>query len=140
VIKITMMIKNKTRSIFHCFNIFIFLCLFLFSCRSLPDSADKTPVITSHAKLDNYVGEVITIEGKVSRTKLPTIIGVDIKADYNLSDKKCRATGKLLKGITTEEEAAQLQQKGVAHRGAGTFYRLGDVNSGETAKAYPVKK
>ena len=85
------------------------------------------PVIVAHEEeLDDYVGQLITIKGEVSNTKIPQILGVDVASDDpDLRGEFAVATGVLVKWIVTEDEV----DNSVANRGAGTFYRLTDKES-----------
>src|SRR5262245_39395928 len=113
----------------------------LVACRSsapseAPSSASATPeepktmmkdeiTITDRSQLEAAVGKSVVVIGIQTRTKQPTVNGVDVDGDYDLSDKKVVARGVLKKTVVPEEPPRKdgLQ---VASRGAGTFYSLID--------------
>jgi len=98
-------------------------------------SARIVAVVTSADQLDQYVGEVITIQGVVSNTKIPTILGVDVGSfDPDLRGQLAQASGLLQKTLVTEEQVAGADS---ANRGAGTFYRLEEIHSDHEAAARP---
>jgi hypothetical protein len=80
-------------------------------------------VIERAADIPACVGKTITIRGPVTRTKQPTILGVDVDAAYELSDQLGEATG-LLETYTIEERKPG--EPIVASRGPGTYYALRD--------------
>ncbi|HUS65094.1 MAG TPA: hypothetical protein VMZ28_11150 [Kofleriaceae bacterium] len=86
------------------------------------------PVLTDAAELDRHVGELVTLRGTLTRTKIPTILGVDVHgpASDALADRPAEATGTLEREVITQEALdAQIAEMGqFANRGAGTFYRL----------------
>ena len=85
-----------------------------------------TPVITDAAQLADHVGEVVTLRGVQTRTKIPTVCGVDVDGDGALSDQAVTATGRLEQEVVAPADVDPTEQS----RGAGTFYRLVDVTSG----------
>jgi len=97
-------------------------------------------VITSADQLDSFVGEIVTIRGPVSDSKVPTILGVDIASDDpDLRGQQAQATGILHRRVVTQEAideriAAEGQ---FAHRGPGTFYWLAGADDPGLA---PAKK
>ena len=94
---------------------------------SKPTSTEP-PVLTDPATLDAHVGQLVTLRGTLTRTKIPTILGVDVEgpAPDALADRPAEATGTLEREVVTQEELdAQIATMGqFANRGAGTFYRL----------------
>jgi len=87
---------------------------------------DKIPVVRKHDNLDDYVGQLITIKGRVLNSKQPRIIGVDISThNPDLRGKRAKATGILKKRIVKPEDVRHDSQ----NRGAGTFYRLVKSNT-----------
>jgi hypothetical protein len=109
------------------------LCLAVAACaehRPETVSATKEPaaiVITRRADLDAAVGKRVTLEGVVSNTKIPTILGVDVVSDNpDLRGKMARASGILHRTTVTREALdREIAKRGMfAHRGPGTYYRL----------------
>lgn len=95
------------------------------------------PKVTDQSKLDLYIGKIITIRGMVTNTKIPTILGVDVRSDYpDLRDEVGEATGVLIKWTVTKDELdkAIKEKKEFANRGPGTFYRLKEMDSNSTAQ------
>lgn len=83
-------------------------------------------------EIDQYVGQLITITGIVSNTKIPQLLGVDIASDDpDVRGLYASATGVLEKTVVTENEVDPYS----ANRGAGTFYRLIDPDNGRTVQA-----
>jgi hypothetical protein len=86
----------------------------------------KTDTLTSKMNLDNYVNKLITIKGEISNTKIPQIIGIDVSC----MESECRgeigiATGILIKIVILEKDVDPYS----ANRGAGTYYRLKELNT-----------
>jgi hypothetical protein len=73
-----------------------------------------------------HVGAVVTLRGEITRTKIPTLCGVDVDCDL---EGVVEATGTLVASTTTQDELDDLIARvgQVAHRGAGTTYRLVDA-------------
>ena len=111
----------------------------LFTEGGIAQEAEKessSMLITNSSQLPNWIGELITIRGEVSNTKIPQIIGVDISSDSpDLRGKNAEATGVL---EFWEVKASEVD-KYSANRGAGAFYRLTDPVSGETVQVKAVK-
>lgn len=90
-------------------------------------AAGTVPVLTDPKELARHVGETITIVGKVSNTKIPQILGVDVASDApDLRGKRAQATGILERYEVTPAQIRELDRDRVAHRGPGVFYRLRD--------------
>lgn len=115
------------------------LIIFACSCASDPPcSADssKVPVLTDTADRDEFIGTLVTIRGKVINSKIPTIIGVDVRSsDPDLRGQQGEATGILERWVVTPEE---IEEADYAHRGPGVFYRLKDQDSVYAATAHRV--
>jgi len=113
------------------------VCLIqFFAYASYAEDNTIIPILTNQSDLDLYVGKVITIRGKVTNTKIPTIIGVDVRSDApDLRGEIGEATGTLNKWTVTKEGLEQtIKEKGMfSNRGTGTFYRLKEVSSNLTA-------
>lgn len=109
---------------------------------SLPTSKLSTtiPLVSpkSGDDLEQFVGKLITIRGKVSNTKIPQIEGidVDIEALFLNEEDVCFAIGILTKTVVKPEDV----DNRIANRGAGTFYSLNENPPGKLAKARLVKK
>jgi hypothetical protein len=98
-------------------------------------------VITDPSQLDAHVGQVITIRGTLARTKIPTILGVDVAAGPSaLEEQPAEATGRLEREVITQEQLdAQIARMGqFANRGAGTFYRLVSTDGAGLARPRPA--
>ena len=93
-------------------------------------------VLTDYAELDAHVGELVTVRGEVSNSKIPTILGVDVQSsDPDLRGQQAEATGVLQRSVVTPES---LERVDFAHRGPGVFYRLKDQDSDYAAPVRPV--
>ena len=90
-------------------------------------AAESATVIASRKDIVKHIGEKVTIVGVVSNTKMPQILGVDVASDNpDLRGKKAEATGILERYEITAAQVAEMKRNGIAHRGAGVFYRLRD--------------
>jgi hypothetical protein len=87
-------------------------------------------VITDRSQLDAAVGQHVVIRGVQTRTKIPTVLGVDVAGPYEHSDKEVTAAGVLHRWEVKPEEV----NPRVASRGAGVFYRLVDPKTGGDVK------
>lgn len=86
------------------------------------------PVLTDAAQLADHVGEVVTLRGVQTRTKIPTVCGADVDGDDALTDQPVSATGRL------EAETVEAADPTVQSRGPGTYYRLVDATTGALAR------
>jgi hypothetical protein len=101
------------------------------ACTSFAEKNNDIPIVTNQSDLDLFIGKVITIRGKVTNTKIPTIIGVDVRSeDPDLRGFIAEATGILNKWTVTKNELEKtINEKGmIPNRGPGTFYRLKEVD------------
>jgi hypothetical protein len=85
-------------------------------------------VITEPNQRAAAVGRRVTIIGVQTRTKLPTVCGVDVDGDYALSDREVIVNGVLHRDVVTEVDNT------MANRGRGTFYSVIDPATGALAK------
>lgn len=96
------------------------------------------PILTSNDQLDAHVGQVVTVRGMVTNTKIPTIIGVDVFTfDPDLRGKYAEAMGTLSRHVVTPE---QLEGARYAHRGPGVFYVLKSLTEKSAAVVRPVSQ
>ena len=97
----------------------------------------RPPVLTSVQEIDRRVGEVVTLRGEVSNTKVPTLLGVDVESVHpDLRGKEAEATGVLYREAVTAES---LSHQGKApHRGPGVFYFLRALDSEGLAQVRPA--
>ncbi len=91
--------------------------------------------ITDPEQRDAAVGERVTIVGVQARTKVPTVLGVDIDGEYELSEQRVTATGVLERYVVKPRPP---DAPAIAWRGPGTFYRLVDPETGRLAKTRPA--
>lgn len=84
--------------------------------------------------LDALVGRRITLVGTQTRSKIPTVCGVDVDGDYQLSDEAVEVTGRLERHVI---EPRPPDAPPVASRGPGTYYRLVDPDTGQLAATRP---
>ncbi|MCY1071218.1 hypothetical protein OV090_41130 [Nannocystis sp. RBIL2] len=85
-------------------------------------------VITDRSQPAAAVGKTVTIIGPQTRTKQPTVHGVDVDGDYALSDRTVIVRGVLRETVVTEVDPT------VAGRGPGTYYAVVDPATGELAR------
>jgi hypothetical protein len=78
------------------------------------------------------VGELVTVVGIQTRTKVPTVAGIEVGGDYTPSDRRVRATGALRRVVV---EPPSPNEPIAATRGPGTYYHLEDLRTGQLAKS-----
>jgi hypothetical protein len=88
-------------------------------------------LITDRQQLDAAVGSIVTIVGVQTRTKIPTVCGVDVDGADELADHKVIVRGVLHRDVVTEASPT------AANRGNGTFYSVVDPATGQLAKTAP---
>lgn len=100
----------------------------------------RTPaphVIVRVGDLDAHVGEVVLIRGEVSNTKIPQILGVDVRSNNpDLRGQSAEAVGVLQRHEVSPEEIAKADY---ANRGPGVFYRLKEVGSDSEAAVRAIQ-
>ncbi|MFW5920658.1 MAG: hypothetical protein ACOCUS_02370 [Polyangiales bacterium] len=84
--------------------------------------------------LDSLVGRRITLVGAQTRSKVPSVCGVDVDGAYELSDKTVEVTGRLERHVIEERPPSDPP---IATRGPGTYYRLVDPATGDLAETRP---
>ena len=84
------------------------------------------PLIEDEAALAAAAGTLVTLRGELSRTRIPTILGVDVDPGSADGGDRAEATGWLESTEVTQAELdAEIAEHGqFAHRGPGTFRRL----------------
>lgn len=121
------------------FSIPLLVFLTLTACQK-PVGQDGRPVILTTAdQLPDYVGGIVTVQGRVSSSGIPQIIGVDIALDdSSMAGSYAEATGVLYSWkVTPEAHAAMLvMDEMVMVRGPGTYYSL--VSPSHLSQARPV--
>lgn len=104
------------------------------------ETKSETIIITDAAQIEKHLGKKVTIVGKVSNSKIPRILGVDVSSDEpDLRGKQAQATGILERDEVTEEQVKEMNRLRVAHSGAGVFYRLFDKGSQREAQVVEIK-
>lgn len=100
------------------------------SQRAVPPEPAQTgeTVITDRSQRAAAVGKTVIIIGPQTRTKQPTVHGVDVEGDYALSDRTVIVRGVLRETVITEIDLT------VANRRPGTFYAVIDPATGELAR------
>jgi hypothetical protein len=83
--------------------------------------------ITDPSQRAAAVGERVRIVGVQTRTKIPSVCGVDVDGDDDLADREVEVVGIL--EVDTVEDADPYS----ANRGAGVFYRVVDPETGRLA-------
>jgi hypothetical protein len=83
------------------------------------------PLVDSVEAVKSFEGKAVRLVGEVSNTKIPQIHGVDVSSDNpDLRGQQAEAYGVLRRFVVSETEALEMDQKLVAHRGAGTYWVL----------------
>ena len=88
-------------------------------------------LITDASQREGAVDHEVTIVGVQTRTKIPTVCGVDVDGAYALSDRRVIVRGVLRRTVVTEVDPM------TANRGTGTFYSVIDPATGVLAKTAP---
>ena len=115
----------------------IWLLLSLAALCGISHAADAIPIITDAKELSKHIGEEVTLVGEVSNSKMPQILGVDVKSDNpDLRGKMAEAHGTLERYEVTK---AQADAADFANRGHGVFYRLYDFNKKTEAQVRKPK-
>jgi hypothetical protein len=78
-------------------------------------------LVEAQADVGACVGRTITLRGRVTRSKIPTILGVDVDASDALADRLAEATGVLETYVIEPPPAGAPVAAG---RGPGTYRRL----------------
>lgn len=107
------------------------------ACRPGPHASVATSsgaiVITDPSQREAAVGKLVTVTGRQTRSKQPTVAGVDVNGDYALSDVQVRATGRLERYVVGVPSIADDVM--MATRSPGTYYALVDPATGYLAKS-----
>lgn len=91
-------------------------------------------VITDRAQREAAIDQEVTVVGILTRTKIPTVVGIDVDDAYDLSDKKVIVRGVLRKTVVAKDPNENDAGIHFATRGAGTFYSLVNPNGKGLAK------
>ena len=104
------------------------LVISLLTACQKPVGQDGRPVIlTQNDQLAEHIGEIVTIQGMVTSSRVPQIVGVDISVDDPMMPGSyAQATGVLYSWtITPESHAAMLVlEEMMTVRGPGTYFSL----------------
>lgn len=99
------------------------------------------PVITRWQDRDRYVGQIVTVRGEVSNTKIEQIEGVWVSGE-GVRGQLAEATGLLRRWETTEADIRAAEEKAggpISGPGPGTHYILYvPGNPGKLAKAVAI--
>jgi hypothetical protein len=93
--------------------------------------------LTDRSQLAGCVGKRVTLRGVVSRSKIPSILGVDVDAEYELSDRLGEATGTLATYMIFEQDPNDQIVR--ASKSPGTYYALHALDGNGLAKAKPAE-
>lgn len=100
---------------------------FLAGCASPYVDPLSRPLVDTPEAVGRFEGKDVRLVGEVSNTKIPQILGVDVTSDNpDLRGLRAEAYGILKRQVVTEEQARALDEKMVAHRGAGSYWILYD--------------
>ena len=86
--------------------------------------------VSSPAEYADLVGKRVELIGMVTQSRVPQIAGVDVPELEHYRGRQVRVTGILRRlDVTQSQISAEEQRLGgkFAHRGAGTFYSLDEV-------------
>lgn len=125
----------------------VFILLACASCAPTRTTASSPPasaegaengtiVIASSEQREAAVGREVTIIGVQTRTKLPTVCGVDVDGAYELSDRHVTVHGVLQRTVVGPRPP---DAPIVASRGPGVYYAVIDPATGQLAKTTLVK-
>lgn len=107
--------------------------ILLAGCATAAPPAPAATVLRDASNLEAYVGKVVTLVCVQTRTKQPTVCGVDVDGDYALSDRLVRATGTLQRRIVPPYDPPAGSEI-VATRGPGTYYTLVNARTQELVR------
>jgi hypothetical protein len=98
------------------------------------------PLIEDEAAVAAAAGTLVTLRGDLSRTKIPTLLGVDVDPGSADGGDRVEATGWLeVTEVTQAELDAKIAEVGqFAHRGPGTFRRLVAPDRNGLARSHRV--
>ena len=96
-----------------------------------PTANGEPVVITRESQREAAVGRRVTIRGVLTRTKIPTVCGIDVGDAYELSDRNVVVNGVLQRTVVPPRDPSAPE---AASRGPGTFYLVVDPATGRIAK------
>jgi hypothetical protein len=108
----------------------------------VPPLDDSPLLITRMEQLDAAVGKQVVIQGEVTNTKIPTILGVDVVSNHpDLRGQQAQARGILRKWTVTKEQLDKEWAKygPLPGRGPRTYYRLVRPDSQDDAQVEPLR-
>ena len=94
-------------------------------------------MMTAPLSWEPYIGAEVQLIGKVSRTKVPTILGVEIDPRDVEPGERASAVGVVDAVIVPDRDPADPP---VASRGPGTYYRLINPKTNKLAVAEPFRQ
>lgn len=117
------------RSIGELLSLDIIFALAVAICDRLGKAEAETtiPVLTNGNNIDQYIGQMVTLKGRVTNTKIASIFDIDVEScDPDLRGSEAEVTGILHKEIITEDALnKKYEETGLfANRGPGVFYSL----------------
>jgi hypothetical protein len=80
----------------------------------------ESPVILDSSDLTGRNGQLVTLRGAVSNSKIPKIFGVEVRADKEHRGKICYASG-ILVGVETAKLEPELDQATAGGQIRGTL-------------------
>ena len=99
--------------------------------------------ITDPAQLASAVGKPVLLEGVVTNTRIATLLGCDVESESpDLRGQRAVAEGVVSREVITAEQIERAAAEGerIAHRGAGTFYRLTNPRTGRLVQVSPAAR
>ena len=99
----------------------------LAGCQKPISNDGRPPILTHQDQLKDYVGQLVTLQGEVSQSKIPQIIGADVAIDADdMPAGYAEATGVLFTWTVTAQSHAAMLVMGehVATRGPGIYYSV----------------
>ena len=91
---------------------------------------DATSVViplSPDADYRTYIGKRVQVVGVVTNTKCPQLAGIDVWSLDAHRGKQVRARGILRETVITQETINNMNRVRMAHRGAGLFYHLDEM-------------
>jgi hypothetical protein len=95
-----------------------------------PESTEGVVRPSSASQYPNFVGRRVELEGVVTQTKCPQILGVDLWELEEYRGRKMRVSGILKQSVVTQAQIEDTERRmggRFANRGPGIFYHLEDL-------------
>ena len=91
------------------------------------DTTSEVIPLSPDADYPTHVGQRVEVVGVVSNTKCPQVEDIDVWSLDAHRGKRVRVRGVLRETVITQEMIDSMNREGIAHRGAGRFYHLDEM-------------